>query len=62
VYPSVGAAIAGAITVAASGLTATFTPSSGLLTSTLYYIDATTGITDLEGQALAPSLTSFTTQ
>jgi YD repeat-containing protein len=62
VYPSGGAAIAGAITVAASGLTATFTPSSGLLTSTLYYIDATTGITDLEGQALAPSLTSFTTQ
>ncbi len=62
VIPSGGAAIAGTISVAANGLTATFTPSSALLASTLYYIEATTAITDLEGQPLAASTTSFTTQ
>jgi Bacterial Ig-like domain len=62
VIPSGGAAIAGTIAVAANGLTATFTPSAALQASTLYYIEATTGITDMEGQPLAASTTSFTTQ
>ena len=62
VYPSGGAAIAGTIVVAPNGLTATFTPTSALLASTLYYIDASTGITDLEGQPIAASVTSFTTE
>jgi len=62
VYPSGGAAIAGTIVVAVNGLTATFTPTSALLASTLYYIDASTGITDLEGQPIAASVTSFTTE
>jgi hypothetical protein len=62
VIPSGGAAIAGTITVAANGLTATFTPSAPLLASTLYYIEATAGITDLEGQPIAASVSSFTTE
>jgi hypothetical protein len=62
VTPSGGANIAGTITVAANGLTATFTPSSPLLPSTSYEINATSGITDLEGQDLSGSSTTFTTE
>jgi len=53
--------IAGTISATADGLTATFTPSSPLLPSTDYEIQAT-GITDLEGHALSPGFTAtFTT-
>lgn len=53
--------IAGTIMVSADGLTLTFTPSSALATSTVYQISATSGITDLEGQALTAFSSTFTT-
>lgn len=53
--------IAGAIVISADGLTATFTPTSSLAASTQYEITATSGITDLEGQALTTSQSTFTT-
>jgi YD repeat-containing protein len=57
-----GIPIAGTITVTGDGVTATFTPSSPLLASTTYLIEATGGITDLEGHELSGSATSFTTE
>jgi YD repeat-containing protein len=62
VIPSGGVAISGNISVAANGLTATFTPSAALQASTLYYVEATAAITDMEGQPLGASTTTFTTQ
>jgi len=53
--------IAGTIAVSADGLTATFTPSSSLAASTQYSINATSGITDLEGQSLTAFNSTFTT-
>jgi len=53
--------IAGNINVPADGLTATFTPSTALAASTTYQIQATPGITDLEGQPLAFLVSTFTT-
>src|SRR6266849_982468 len=53
--------IAGTISVSANGLTATFTPAATLAASTAYQISATSGITDLEGQPLAPFSSSFST-
>ncbi len=43
----------GAITVSADGLTATFTPNAPLAPSSLYGINLTTGVTDLEGHPLS---------
>jgi hypothetical protein len=53
-------AIAG--TVAYSGTTATFTPSSGLIANTVYTATITTGVKDAAGNAIAGNYTwSFTT-
>src|SRR5258706_388823 len=63
VYPTNGGptqAIAGTIQVSSDGLTATFTPVASLATSTAYSISLT-GILDLVGQPITPSLRSFTT-
>jgi YD repeat-containing protein len=53
--------IAGSISVSADGLTATFTPAQPLNTSTGYFIDATGGTLDLEGQNLQGIFTGFST-
>jgi len=56
------AAVAGATSVSADGLSATFTPTLPLLGGTTYRIDATTSeITDLTGQTLQPFASTFTT-
>ena len=54
--------IAGTIAVSPDGTIAIFTPSSALLTSTVYTVRATSSIVDLEGQALASFQSSFATQ
>jgi len=54
--------IAGKITYYATNRIATFTPESALATSTLYTATVTTGAQDLEGNAIATSVSwSFTT-
>ena len=54
--------IAGKITYYATNRIATFTPESALATSTLYTATVTTGAQDLEGNAVATSVSwSFTT-
>jgi Bacterial Ig-like domain len=53
--------IAGTITVSADGLTATFTPNPPLDPSTNYFIEATGGILDLEGQQLQFLFSAFKT-
>ena len=53
---------AGTISVSADGQAATLTPSEPLASSTLYYVQLTSGITDLEGHSLGTSnYFSFTT-
>jgi hypothetical protein len=62
VYPqSTGIPISGSITVSADGLTATFVPSASLSSATVYGIQATNGILDLEGQAISFSSGTFRT-
>jgi hypothetical protein len=58
---STGGPIAGTIAVTTDGLTATFTPTSALSTSTSYTIQGTAAILDLEGQSLPFSSSTFTT-
>ena len=54
--------VAGTVTYAAAGTTATFTPSSVLALSTMYTATITTGATDVYGIALASSFVwTFTT-
>jgi methionine-rich copper-binding protein CopC/phosphohistidine phosphatase SixA len=53
--------IPGTIAVSANGLTATFTPNPPLDPSTGYFIEATSGIVDLQGLALQGTFTGFTT-
>jgi hypothetical protein len=47
--------------VSSDGLTATFTPTSSLAGSTTYEIQATSVITDLEGQPITAFQSTFTT-
>jgi len=62
VFPSsTGQHIAGTIMVSTDGLTATLTPAVPLAVSTSYLLEATSGITDLEGQPLVFFSSSFTT-
>jgi Ice-binding-like/Bacterial Ig-like domain len=57
-----GAVVAGLVTYAAIGNTATFTPTVNLAPSTLFKATITTGATDLAGNALASKFVwSFTT-
>jgi hypothetical protein len=57
-----GAAVAGAVTYAAIGDTATFTPTAALAPNTLFTATVTTMITDLAGNALAANYVwTFTT-
>ena len=54
--------ISGAVTYAAAGTTATFTPSSNLAANATYTATITTGVRDLAGNALASNFVwSFTT-
>ena len=54
--------VAGTISVSADGQTATLTPSAPLDSLTLYEVQLTSGITDMEGQSLASNSSfSFTT-
>jgi len=56
------APVAGLVTYASVGNTATFTPTANLLPSTLYTVTITTGVTDLAGNALAVNYVwTFTT-
>jgi large repetitive protein len=62
VYPlGTGIPIAGTVVVAPNGLTATFTPAEPLLVSTIYYVQATGSILDLEGHGLNGFTSNFTT-
>ncbi|MGH3846549.1 MAG: Ig-like domain-containing protein [Pseudonocardiaceae bacterium] len=61
VFPSGGNLIDGTIVVSADGQSATFTPSAPLVVSTTYLVQATSGITDLEGQGLQFFQSSFVT-
>ena len=55
-------AVSGVVTYAATGSTATFTPSSNLAASTVFTATVTTGVKDLAGNALASNFVwSFTT-
>ena len=57
-----GVAVAGLVTYAAIGNTATFTPTSNLAVSTLFTATITTTVTDLAGNALAANYVwTFTT-
>ena len=57
-----GASIAGVVSYSAVGNTALFTPTSSLTANTLYTATITTGVKDLEGNALASNYTwTFTT-
>jgi hypothetical protein len=57
-----GIAVVGAVSYVPAGSVATFTPTAGLLPSTVYTATITTGATDLEGTALASNYVwSFTT-
>src|SRR6185312_12368676 len=53
--------VPGTIAVSPDELTATFTPTAPLNPSTNYFMEATGGILDLEGQPLQFAFTSFTT-
>jgi hypothetical protein len=53
--------ILGRVSVSGDGLTATFTPSTALLASSVYFIGAGSNILDLEGHSLQSFSSSFTT-
>jgi YD repeat-containing protein len=62
VFPqATGIPVPGTVAVSADGLTATFKPSAPLDLSTNYQIQATNGITDLEGHGLRFLFSSFST-
>jgi large repetitive protein len=61
VIPVNGTAIPGTVVVSPDGQSATFTATAGLLASTTYIVQGTSGITDLEGQGLSFFQSSFTT-
>jgi hypothetical protein len=54
-------AIPGAVTASGDGVNAVFTPNSALQPNTTYTVQLSSGITDLEGQALIALTTTFTT-
>lgn len=57
-----GASVAGLVTYASVGTTATFTPAANLAPNTLYTATITTGVKDLAGNALAANYVwTFTT-
>jgi RHS repeat-associated protein len=53
--------LAGTVSVSTDGQTVTFTPSTQLDSFTTYYVQATSGIADIEGHGLSPFGSSFTT-
>jgi RHS repeat-associated protein len=57
----INSVLAGTISVSTDGQTATLTPSGQLNSFTTYYVQATSGITDVEGHALSSFGSSFTT-
>jgi len=54
--------VAGLVTVAGNGLSATFNPSVGLANGTTYTVTLTGGITDLALNTLTPFTSIFTTE
>ena len=54
--------VAGLVTVAGNGLSATFNPSVGLANGTTYTVTLTSGITDLALNTLTPFTSIFTTE
>lgn len=62
VYPSATSIpVAGTVSVAPGGLTATFTPTAPLDASARYTAEASNGITDIEGHVLSVFTSTFTT-
>ncbi len=62
VYPSFTSMVAsGTTSVSTDGLTLTFTPSQPLDSQTQYYVQLTSGITDMEGQGVTTGSFYFTT-
>ena len=53
--------VQGTISVSTDGTSAVFTPNSPLSATTVYTVQLTNGIADLEGQALTAASTTFTT-
>jgi len=53
--------VPGTVAVNAAGTLATFTPNAPLATVTVYSVAITSGITDLEGEALTAFQSTFTT-
>ncbi|MFZ1156261.1 MAG: Ig-like domain-containing protein, partial [Candidatus Sulfotelmatobacter sp.] len=56
-----GVPVPGSVATSADGLTATLTPSGQMDSFTTYYVQATTGITDVEGHGLSSFESAFTT-
>ncbi|HLJ86040.1 MAG TPA: Ig-like domain-containing protein, partial [Candidatus Angelobacter sp.] len=56
-----GNPIAGTVTVSSNGLSATFIPASPLVLGTSYVVEATPGVSDLEGHGLASFASAFIT-
>jgi RHS repeat-associated protein len=53
--------VPGTVSLSTNGQTATFTPSGPLDSFTTYYLQATSGVTDMEGHGLSGFGSSFTT-
>ena len=60
VTPSGGGAIAGGVTLASDGVTLTFTPAAALTASMVYHVSVG-GFSDIDGNAVTPFASSFTT-
>ena len=56
-----GAVVAGTLTVAPDGLSATFVPAASLAATTIYRIQVSSDIQDLTGQGISFSTATFTT-
>ena len=60
VTPSGGSAIAGTVTLGSNGVTLTFVPAAALSASTVYNVSVS-GINDIDGNAVTPFASAFTT-
>jgi len=60
VTPPGGGAVAGSVMLASDGVTLTFAPTSVLTASTIYHVSVS-GFNDIDGNAVSPFTSSFTT-
>jgi YD repeat-containing protein len=60
VTPSGGSAISGTVALASDGVTLTFAPAGALTASTVYNVSVS-GFTDIDGNAVTPFASTFTT-